>query len=69
VTRKCQARFLKGWGRVTVPGYLAFTRNRAGPLREIVQLAVDRPEMAGVHLAVTGTAGLDLRLIHGLDAA
>ena len=38
MTRKCQARFLKGWGRVTVPGYLAFTRNRAGPLREIVQM-------------------------------
>ena len=33
-------RFLKGWGRVTVPDYLAFTRNRVGSLREIVHYDV-----------------------------
>src|SRR6202030_1654523 len=31
-------------------------------------LAVDRPEVAGLHLAVAGASGLDRRLVHGLDA-
>ena len=35
----------------------------------LIELAVDRPEVAGVHLAVAGASGLDRRLVHGLDAA
>jgi hypothetical protein len=35
----------------------------------LVELAVEPPEVAGIHLAVPGTAGLDRGLIHGLDPA
>jgi hypothetical protein len=34
-----------------------------------IELPVDRPEIAGVHLAVTGASGFDRRLVHGFDAA
>lgn len=34
----------------------------------LIALAIEGPEIAGAHLAVTGAAGLDRRLVHGFDA-
>jgi hypothetical protein len=36
---------------------------------DLVEFAIDRPEVAALHLARAGAAGLDRGLVHGLDAA
>jgi hypothetical protein len=59
VTLTCQARFSKGWGRVTVPGYLAVARRprppRLGPGSGTLSITV-RSKLGSSAMPSTGVA-------------
>ena len=62
MTLTCQARFLKGWGRVTVPGYLAASPHLHVPPARM--LASQQPQRATTrHVAVERHFSRDTRQV------